>query len=402
MIWMKQPQEQSPFQRRTFGRAFSADCGTTWVADILHGSDGTEQDPQSAVDGRTGNFWVGGHASASGANDNRLFVTRREITGSSWTSPVTVREDVEEKHWMAAGRRPDNADTTRLYMTISGNGIPIGLTWSDSLGNTGTWSAPLDPDFTFSFPIPRTGGDGELYVAGLEVGSPVPAKLARSFELVSAGGAPKFDYTAHPISEIASSLPSRVDDQVPGSFSVVNLPIIAVDPLQSKRVYCAYVRAETTAGPDGNIDVDVYIRRTDDASQQTIDWGDEIRLDIEGDQIFPWIECDGEGRVHLLFMDSRNDANQDDSETVHGFFDVYYAYSVDEGETWTHIRLTDEMFDVDAADDDPTDEKPCDFFGDYLGMGVAGHRVYPAYGATADGRTEAMTRCIVFGSNASR
>jgi len=62
MIWMRLPQEQSPFRRRAFGRAFSTDCGTTWTADILHGSDGTEQDPQSAVDERTGNFWVGGRA----------------------------------------------------------------------------------------------------------------------------------------------------------------------------------------------------------------------------------------------------------------------------------------------------------------------------------------------------
>jgi hypothetical protein len=366
MIWMKQPQEQSPFQRRTFGRAFSSDCGTTWTADNLHGSDNTEQDPQSAVAGRTGNFWVGGHAAG---DPNLLFTTRRAPGSSTWTAPVTVANNVAEKHWMAAGRRPDSTDTTRLYMTISGTNIPLGLTWSDSLGDTGTWSSPLDPDFTFSFLIPRIGASGELYVGGKVVGSTVPARLARSFELVSAGGVPKFDYTAHPISEVASNIPTRVDDHVPGSFRVVNLPIIAVDPLQSKRVYCAYVRADSTAGPDGNVDVDIYLRKTDDASDQTIDWEDEIRLEIEGDQFFPWIECDPHGRVHLLFLDSRNDADQSDTETVNAFFDVYYAYSTDEGETWTHIRLTDEMFDVDAADDNPEDELPCDFFGDYLGMG---------------------------------
>jgi hypothetical protein len=369
VIWMKQPQEQSPFQRNTFGRAFSADCGTTWAVDNLHGSDGAEVDPQSAVDARTANFWVGGFASASGANPNRLFVTRREVGPLGWGSPVTVIEDVNEKNWMAAGRRPDVADTTRLYMTVAGDTVPLGLIWSDSLGDAASWSAPLDPDFTFSIPIPRVGTNGELYVAGTNPLSPNQARLARSFELVSNGGAPKFDYSANPISDIATGLPGFVNSEVPGSFRVVNLPIIAVDPLQSKRVYCAYVRAESTAGPDGNVDVDVYVRKTDDASDQTIDWGDEIRLEIEGDQFFPWIECDAHGRVHLLFMDSRNDADQDDSETVHAFFDVYYAYSLNQGQTWTHIRLTDEMFDVDAADDDPADEKPCDFFGDYLGMG---------------------------------
>jgi len=405
MIWMKQPQAESPFQKHTFARAFSNDCGTTWGVEYFQGTTDGEFDPQSAVDGRTGNMWVGGYAKRDPQEfpNDLLFVARRSTGAASWgtTAIVVAATNVGDKQWMAAGRRPDDANTTRLYMSVRGSSVGEGIAWSDSLGDANTWSAPLEVLEGIGPWHPRVGALGELYVGG-KADDEGDALLARSFELVSAGGAPKFDFTAHPVSTVASPIQGSVSSDVPGSFRVINLPIIAVDPTQSKRVYCAYVRSEPFTEPEVNRDVDICIRKTDDASDQTIDWGDEIRLDIEGDQFFPWIECDEHGRVHLLFMDSRNDLDQSDSETVHGFFDVYYAYSVDEGETWTHIRLTDQMFDVDAADDNPEDENPCDFFGDYLGMGVAKHRVYPACGATADGRTEAMTRCIVFGENASR
>ena len=91
----------------------------------------------------------------------------------------------------------------------------------------------------------------------------------------------------------------------------------------------------------------------------------------------------------MVFFDSRNTV-QDDN-TIHGMFDAYYSFSADGGATWTETRLTPNSWDSFDDGLNRTDQ----FIGDYLGLSVAGNRVYPAYLDTSSGDTDTYTNVIV-------
>ena len=67
-------------------------------------------------------------------------------------------------------------------------------------------------------------------------------------------------------------------------------------------------------------------------------------------------------------------------------FDTYYTYSADGGATWSEFRLTPVSWSSNGST----------FLGDYLGMAVAGNRVYPAYVDMSEGDQNVYTNVIVF------
>ena len=107
---------------------------------------------------------------------------------------------------------------------------------------------------------------------------------------------------------------------------------------------------------------------------------------LPGDQFFPWIEVDQQGRIHMLFYDSRGVA-QNDSDPV-GFFDAYYSYSDDEGATWTESKLTSAPLRTDLAFTNGL------WIGDYIGLTTAGHRTLPLYMDTVNGDADVFTNVI--------
>ena len=157
-------------------------------------------------------------------------------------------------------------------------------------------------------------------------------------------------------------------------------------------LYATYF--DTTSINGTNSNVDLYFTKSVDQGDTwtvpTVINGDE---DPPGDQFFPWIEVDESGRLHVVFLDSRHTV-QDDNVTD-GMFDAYYMYSSDQGDSWTEVRLSRMSFN---SDNDGLD-RPSQFLGDYLGMGVAGNRVYPIYLDTSNGDTDIFTRVITFGNS---
>ena len=96
---------------------------------------------------------------------------------------------------------------------------------------------------------------------------------------------------------------------------------------------------------------------------------------------------DRTGRIHVLFLDSRNVEQNDD--VSNGFFDAYYTYSADGGDTWNEFRLTTDSWNSNGSS----------FIGDYTGMAVAGNRIVPAYIAlTSKGDHNIYTNPITFRS----
>jgi len=172
----------------------------------------------------------------------------------------------------------------------------------------------------------------------------------------------------------------------PGDFRVPSLNYLAVDP-NSGTLYCIYFDTTDTQG--GNHNVDLYFTKSQDQGTR---WTTPRVINGEGpyvgDQFFPWIEVDAEGRLHVVYLDSRH--TQQNDNTLHGMFDAYYAISVDGGDSFTEYRLTPASFDSYYSDS---------FMGDYLGLAVGGKYVYPCYLSTQNGDCDIFTHAITVTDN---
>ncbi len=348
------------------GVAVSTDGGGTWDDFLLRpppaGQCDMEGDPMTGYDHRTGTLWAGGVAYT--AVPGGVWVARKQA-GSTAFEPSVMTYPVNEfvdKPWLGTGPRPEAPDSTRLYVAY----YPY-LQSSDDLGDT--WSAPTVLDGGFGH-LPRVGPGGELYVAYWNLGPGI--NLQRSFD----GGAT----VSAPI-----RIATRVDTDVngysyPGAFRVWPFTYIAVDRA-SGTVYAVW--HDVTGSSGGNANVDLLFARSTDLGGT---WTPPVVIngdgDPPGDQFFPWIEVDQWGRLHMVFLDTRNVAQNDASGTA--FIDAYYSTSSDGGDTWTEYRLTAEPYACAHY-----------FIGDYCGLTVAGDRVYPVYVATHNSDTDVYAHAIV-------
>jgi hypothetical protein len=150
--------DYSPAGAIRLGVATSLD-GATWTdlvvrAPVANQSD-VEGDPMTAVDPRTGTLWVG---AISFASNGGLFVARKQPGAAVFEPAVmTLASGSADKGWLAAGRRPSDPDSTRLYVAYN-----LGLQHSDDLG--ASWSSPVSLGSGVGF-LPRVGPDGTVYIS---------------------------------------------------------------------------------------------------------------------------------------------------------------------------------------------------------------------------------------------
>ena len=356
------------------GVGISIDGGANWVDDLLRPpvafQSGTEADPMTASDPRTGTLWVGGLS--FGANGG-VFVARKDPERTT-LEPVVMAftGGGVDKGLMAAGPDPAAPLTaTRLYIAFN-----RGVIASADMGET--WSPPTPLEMGLGF-VPRVGPSGTLYVAYWDTLDRI--NLVRSLD----GGA-----TLEAPLQIAQRLDVWGLDgtRTPGDFRVPPFPTFAVDPI-SEDLYCAY--PDTTAQTGGNYDVDLYLTRSEDRG---LTWSvpEIIRgsTGTLGDQFFPWMEIDRAGRLHLVRYDT-GFTPQDDLDPF-AWMDAVYSFSRDTGQNWTDKRLTASSFT--SADDGFGGI----FVGDYLGLSTGGGRTLPAYMATSGGNADVFTHSIVHGA----
>ncbi|MCH9646585.1 MAG: tetratricopeptide repeat protein [Deltaproteobacteria bacterium] len=355
----------------SLGAAISLDGGLTWSDSLLDPPgalpENFQADPMTAYDPRTGNFWVGGIGFFGGP----VYVARKAPGAATFEPPVEVSTGAADKGWMVAGRSPSNPNSTLLYVAYD-----RGLQVSDDLGQT--WSAvrPLALEGTGYHP--RVGPQGELYLSYWDFDLGV--WMYRSLD----GG-----QTLQGPQRIATRMDTwgpQDSSRAPGSFRVANLSFLAVDP-RNGDLFCAY--HDTTQVIGGQSDLDIYLTQSRDGGDT---WSPAVilngDLDPPGDQFLPWIEVDEAGRLHAVFFDSRHTPQMDDVE--HGMIDVYYAVSLDRGQSWTEVRLTAQSFDSADA----IWEVGGQFLGDYLGAVTDGDTVRVIYPTTESGDLDIWTRRI--------
>ncbi len=362
------------------GVTVSTDGGATWNDFVLRppapNQSGVEGDPMTATDPRTGVVWAG---AISFAGNGGIYVARMNPGDGFFQPSVMVDLDQGQgldKCWMVAGRNHLTADSTRLYV-----GYNKGLARSDDMGDT--WTNPVSLGQGLGF-LPRIGPNGEVYVAYWDYTTEA-MRVKRSLD----GGT---SFTTHLVAlRMDTWGVETFNTRFPGTFRAPALLGLAVHPVNGT-LYAVWPDTTDFSQPGGHANVDVYFSKS---TNQGTSWSTPAILNDEGpfvgDQFFPWIETDpANGRLNVVLLDTRNTDQVDN--TTHGMIDSYFAYSEDDGATWTELRLTPQPWD---SDDDGLN-RPSQFIGDYLGMAVTADLAWPLYPDSQNGDTDTYTNRVDF------
>jgi len=353
--------------------AVTRDGGNTWTEALVRppaaNQSSVEGDPHSAFDSRTGTLWAGG---ISFSGNGGVYAARLEPDKTTFEPTVMIHATGQaDKGWMAAGVDPNNPAATRVYCSYN-----LGTKRSTDMGNT--WSNVVSLGSGIGF-LPKVGPNGELYVGYWDFGT--KHLLRRSFDGGVTFGA------AITIADRMDVWPVQDNPAIPGNFRVPSLQGLAVDP-NSGVLYFVYFDTTSQSGTQRN--VDVYFTKSTD---QGATWATPIVINGDanfGDQFFPWVEVDETGRISVLYYDTRNTAQSDQSGVA--IMDAYYNFSEDGGATWSEHRLTPTSFSS------ANDGFGSGFIGDYIGMSAGGGRVMPVYMATsAASAADATANVILHG-----
>jgi len=346
---------------------FSTNAGESWTEKRLSSSLGVWGDPCVIFD-NSGNLYFA-HLSnpAQGYWIDRIVVQKSTDNGLTWNNGSGIGYNYpknQDKEWLAADL------TNSPYK----NNIYISWTEFDDYGSYsaddssrilfskssdfgGSWSKPIkisdksgncvDSDETVEGAVPAVGPEGEIYVAWAG-----PEGIY--FDKSTDGGE---SFTKD---KIISDMPGGWDFDVPGISRCNGLPITACDNSKSKYRGNVYVLwGDQRNGTDNS---DVFFMKSTDKGET---WQQRIRVNDDNTsrhQFFPWMTVDStSGIIYVIFYDRRN--------TNGTATDVYIARSVDGGDTFQNIRVSETSFIPKANI----------FFGDYTNIAAYKGKVRPVW-----------------------
>ncbi|MBI5863963.1 MAG: hypothetical protein HZB38_05565 [Planctomycetes bacterium] len=331
----------------------------------------------TGADPRTGTLWVGAASNAS------FFVAKWNGAGFEPASTFAWVESTD-KPFMAAGPRPGQPNTTRLYVSFWATSGRY-LTWSDDFGATWPGNLPLpSPPAGLSIStLPRVGPNGELYIFTDD--GRFGIYLIRS--LSENAGTPNLEQPIRIATRLDTWDPGRPEFNVriPGYFNAAPYTHGAVDPVSDGTLYCVYhdtTRALCSCCPEVCTawDIDIYFVMSTDFGAtwtpvpQRILGADHVPYD----QFFPWIEAvrspveRSATRLDLVFFDTRGAVHTDADYPA--LLRTQYAWSNDRGATWQETTVAPRFAGAPAVWR-ATDT----WYGEYIGMASAPTLAVPVY-----------------------
>lgn len=331
----------------------STDAGDTWVDSLVTRTRFSRQsDPCVDVDA-DGNFFLCFLDYGEGAST--LTVIKSEDKGISWGYPMTTGSNMdafEDKQFITVDRTGGPYDGN-LYMAwarfpnaADGDTIMFTRLPKDSYVFDIKYEIGPPPDMSYcgydwssagQFAQPLVGSDGAVYVFwnGYDLDSNT-CNIYYNITMTKSTDAG--ETMSAPVSVIRTS---GNYGNVDGGLDVYNAPIGAVDifggPFNGN-IYISYANMDTlnTVFYDYNIE---FIKSSDGGntwSEPIFVNDDFIGYGAQFDQFHPWLYCNQEGTLIIIFYDQRQDT------LAHKDFDVYAAYSFDGGETFTsNHRITE-------------------------------------------------------------
>ena len=355
----------NPGQNTVIGYGWSADGGQTWQSSRVNFAtlplNQSTGDPALAVDSQ-GDFYLGILA-YSGAGSG-ILVSKSTDGGATFAEPVRL-DNGGDKEFLTVD--PSNDNVYVVWENSSAVGQAIFFSTSTDRGATFTPRLRIsNAQSSGNGAYPAVGPDGEIYV----VWGNFSTRLY--FDRSLDQGA---TWLAAEILPVASTVEPR--NPLQGGFRNPLIPAIAVDrsagPYRG-RIYVVW--ADQRFG-----DPDILLVWSSDRGDT---WSAPVRVNDDApgnnaDQFFPWVAVDGDGAVHVTFLDRRDDPNG-------LLFSMQLATSTDGGQTFgPNVRLSDGTYGPSNFG----------FLGDYTGAAVSGAgKLHPLWPDGRQGDTNVFSRAV--------
>ena len=344
--WRQFDSVQSSF--RQAGWAYSHDAGRTWTFSGVLEEGVFRSDPVLDADA-DGNFYF-----YSLTDDFTCDLFKSVDGGMSWLDGVPAFGG--DKAWMAIDRT-DGIGSGNIYCGWS-HGVESfarstdgGLTFETSEG--WTWWGTI-----------TVGPDGEVYMSsgGTVVKKSVNAQNSEEMPV----------FSPSVFVDLGAGFPSY---EGPNPGGLLGQPWIATDHSQGPARGNVYVLGSVRGAENDPLDV-MFSRSTDGGAT----WSDPIRVNDDPPETNAWqwfgtMSVAPSGRIDAIWNDTRNTAQTNLSE-------LYYAFSIDNGMTWSENVPLSPVFDSFVGW--PNQDK----IGDYYHMVSDDAGVNLAYAATFNGEQD--------------
>jgi hypothetical protein len=342
---------------RQAGYGYSTDGGQTWTFPGVIEPGIFRSDPVLDVDAEGGFYYD------SLAGNFDCFVHQSADAGATWGAGVFAYGS--DKQWLAVDRTGGQGHG-HLYQNWS----PFTLdTFNRSVDGGASFEAPVSVPEEPYWGTTTVAPDGAVFFAGLASFSPGIA-VARSSNAQDPLATPSFDQS---VVVDLGGLPGGWGGPNPGGL--VGQVWIAAD--HSGGPFHGNLYLLASVDPSGNDPLDVHFSRSTDGGAT---WSAPVRIndDPAGTNVWQWfgtMSVAPDGRIDVIWNDTRNDPGGFDSELT-------YAYSLDAGTTWSANEIVSPSFDPHVGW--PQQDK----IGDYYDMVSDSTGAHIAYSATFNGEQD--------------
>ena len=344
VVWRQFDTMESNF--RQAGCAYSHDRGQTWTFDGPIDPGVYRSDPVVDTD-LEGNFYFYSlHANAS-YYSCQLF--KSLDGGITWSPPIAAFGG--DKSWMVIDKTGGEG-TGFLYAAWDSYGC-CGANWFTRSTTGGlTFDTPVAIPGRPIWGVTAVGPDGELYVAGRGFSAESEFTVAKSTSVNNASEPLAFDFYRNVY--LGGNLLYR-EQSSPNPEGLLGQVWIAVNRSNTPRRGNVYLLC--SVDPPGDDPLDVHFARSTDGGYS---WSNPVRINDDPTDNGAWqwfgtMSVSDNGRIDVIWYDTRNDPTAGTSE-------LFYTYSDDGGDTWAENEAFSPPFNQHLGY--PNQEK----LGDYIQM----------------------------------
>lgn len=347
---------------RQAGFAYTTNAGMTWTFPGVLTPGLFRSDPVLCAD-NAGRFFYNSFR-------DTLCVDVFQSANAGMTWPISIPAFGGDKTWMDVDRTAGVGEGN-LYMAWQNAATcataPAGSSFTRSTDHGLTWMTPVAIPNSPRFGVTAVGPDGAVYVTGLTAASSTFV-VAKSTNAQNSAATPTFDFSV--TGDFLGG--TVVLGGIPNPAGLLGQIWIAANQLNASHVYLL-----CSVHAPGADTMDVKFARSIDGGQT---WSPPVRVNDDSTSSTAWqwfgtMSVAPNGRIDVIWNDTRDDPENRLSR-------VYYAFSLDEGATWTSNRALTPQWDSRVGF--PQQNK----IGDYYHMISYNDAAHLAYAATFNGEQD--------------
>jgi len=350
---------------RQAGYGYSTDAGETWTFPGVIDPGVFRSDPVLDVDAN-GNFYY--NSLTSDANDNMSCkVYRIEDNGVVWDGGTYAQGG--DKQWMRVDKTngPGSGNNYSFWTSYWSICYPGSFTRSTNFGNSYEDCIQVAGDLSWG--TLAIGPEGELYIVG--AGNQADIMVTKSTTAQNAESNVTWDFTT-PV-DLDGYLTAQVPVNPVGLLGQAWIDVDVSDGPGRGNVYVLASVVRSTINDSG----DVMFAKSSDGGQT---WSAPMRINNDlGTNDYQWfgtMSVSPNGRIDVIWLDTRD---APDNSTLSA---LYYAYSLDQGETWSeNEKLSDSFSPLIGW---PQQQK----MGDYFDMVSDNESAHLAWANTLNGEQD--------------